>query len=75
MSEVLEPENLRHLELLRQRVYRMEALINGLLQYSRIGRIENEWEKVDVNRLLAQIFDELAPPENFTIEVKTPMPT
>ncbi|MGB7375502.1 MAG: PAS domain S-box protein [Rivularia sp. (in: cyanobacteria)] len=75
LSEILEPENLRHLELLRQRVYRMEALINGLLQYSRIGRVENELEKVDVNRLLAQIFDELAPPENFTIEVKTPMPT
>jgi PAS domain S-box-containing protein len=74
LSEVLEPENLRHLELLRQRVYRMEALINGLLQYSRIGRVENESEKVDVNRLLAQIIDELAPPENFTIEVKTPMP-
>ncbi len=75
LSEMLEPENLRHLELLRQRVYRMEALINGLLQYSRIGRVENELEKVDVNQLLAQISDELAPSENFTIEVKTPMPT
>jgi PAS domain S-box-containing protein len=75
LSEVLEPENLRHLELLRQRVYRMEALINGLLQYSRIGRVDNELEVVDVNQLLTEIIDELAPPENFTIEVKTLMPT
>ncbi|MGB6295440.1 MAG: PAS domain S-box protein [Rivularia sp. (in: cyanobacteria)] len=75
LSEVLEPENLRHLELLRQRVYRMEALINGLLQYSRIGRVDNELELVDVNQLLTEIIDELAPPENFTIEVKTLMPT
>lgn len=75
LSEVLEPENQHHLELLRQRVYRMEALINGLLQYSRIGRVDNEMERVDVNRLLKEIIDELAPPENFTIEVKTPMPT
>ncbi|MEL6165777.1 MAG: PAS domain S-box protein, partial [Cyanobacteria bacterium J06628_3] len=32
LIESLEPDNLHHLELLRQRVYRMEALINGLLQ-------------------------------------------
>ena len=75
LSDILEPENLRHLELLRQRVYRMEALINGLLQYSRIGRVDNAEEKVDVNRLLTEIFDRLAPPENFSIEVKTPMPS
>ncbi|MEM1395037.1 MAG: PAS domain S-box protein, partial [Cyanobacteria bacterium P01_H01_bin.150] len=75
LSESLEPENLHHLELLRQRVYRMEALINGLLQYSRVGRVENEEQQVDVDKLLTEIIDDLAPPENFTIEVKYPMPT
>ncbi|AFY55229.1 PAS/PAC sensor signal transduction histidine kinase [Rivularia sp. PCC 7116] len=74
LSEALEPENQRHLELLRQRVYRMEALIDGLLQYSRIGRVKNAEEKVDVNQLLAQIIDELAP-ESFNIKVKDNMPT
>ncbi|MBV6628226.1 MAG: PAS domain S-box protein [Rivularia sp. (in: Bacteria)] len=74
LSEALEPENQRHLELLRQRVYRMEALIDGLLQYSRIGRVKNAQEKVDVNLLLAQIIDELAP-EGFNIEIKGNMPT
>jgi len=75
LSERLEPDNLHHLELLRQRVYRMEALINGLLQYSRVGRVENTEEKVDVGKLLAEIIHDLAPPENFTIEVKNSMPT
>ncbi|BAY83047.1 multi-sensor signal transduction histidine kinase [Calothrix parasitica NIES-267] len=71
----LEPDNLRHLELLRQRVYRMEALINGLLQYSRVGRVKDIEEKVDVNQLLTEIINDLAPPENFTIDVKNTMPT
>ncbi len=70
----LDPENQRLLELLRQRVYRMEALIDGLLQYSRVGRVNNAEEKVNVGTLLSEIIDSLAPPENFTIEVKHPMP-
>ncbi|MEA5598666.1 PAS domain S-box protein [Rivularia sp. UHCC 0363] len=74
LSEVLEVENRHHLELLRQRVYRMEALIDGLLQYSRIGRVDVAEEMVDVGMLLEEIIENLAPPENFTIEVKHPMP-
>ena len=70
----LDPENQRLLELLRQRVYRMEALIDGLLQYSRVGRVNNAEEKVNVGTLLSEIIDSLSPPENFTIEVKHPMP-
>ncbi|MEL6457475.1 MAG: PAS domain S-box protein [Cyanobacteria bacterium J06621_15] len=74
LIESLEPDNLHHLELLRQRVYRMEALINGLLQYSRVGRVKDAEEKVDVNQLLAEIINDLAPPADFTIEIKNPMP-
>lgn len=36
----LEPDVLRNLELMRGRVLRMENLINGILDYSRIGRQE-----------------------------------
>lgn len=75
LSESLEAENRRHLELLRQRVYRMEALIDGLLQYSRVGRVNNAEEKVNVGTLLSEITDSFAPSENFTIEIKHPMPT
>lgn len=74
LSSVLKAENRRYLELLRQRVYRMEALINGLLQYSRVGRIDNSKETVNVGQLLEEIIDDLAPPSNFTIEIKHPMP-
>jgi PAS domain S-box-containing protein len=71
----LPPENSQQLKLLRGRVLRMEALINGLLDYSRIGRTKAALERVNVNELLAEVIDSLAPPESFKIEIASEMPT
>lgn len=69
-------EDTRHqMDLLRGRVHRMEALINGLLQYSRVGRQRTELELVVVETLLAEVIDSLAPPPEFTITVMPGMPT
>lgn len=68
-------ENQRQLQLLRGRVHRMEALINGLLDYSRVGRTQVATEMVDVAALLADIIDLLDPPAGFTITVAPDMPT
>jgi light-regulated signal transduction histidine kinase (bacteriophytochrome) len=69
-------EETRHqMNLLRGRVHRMEALINGLLQYSRVGRLQSELEVVDVEALLAEVIDSLAPPPEFTVTVMSGMPT
>jgi PAS domain S-box-containing protein len=71
----LEEENQHQLELLHSRVHRMEALIDGLLGYSRIGRTEVATETVDVGQLLSEVLDSLAPPPSFTIVIQPPMPT
>jgi PAS domain S-box-containing protein len=68
-------ESGRQLQLLRTRVGRMEALIDGLLAYSRIGRMEVHTEPVVVVELVAEIVDLLAPPESFTIDIDTDLPT
>ena len=69
-------EDTRHqMDLLRRRVHRMEALINGLLQYSRVGRLRTDLELVDVELLLAEVIDSLAVPPEFTITVRPEMPT
>ncbi|MBE9099934.1 PAS domain-containing protein [Vacuolonema iberomarrocanum] len=60
-------ENQRQLELLRSRVYRMEALISGLLEYSRVGRRERQVEDIQVSALLADIVDSLSPSKAFVI--------
>lgn len=62
-------------QLLRQRVKRMDALIDGLLQYSRLGRLELEIETVDVAQLLAETIDSLPIPLGFEIEILPPLPT
>lgn len=62
-------------QLLRQRVKRMNALIDGLLHYSRVGRLELEIETVDVDQLLSETIDSLLIPVGFQIEVLPPLPT
>jgi signal transduction histidine kinase len=68
------PEVKQHMNLLRNRVHRMEALINGLLDYSRVGRSNVSVETVNVATLLAEVVDSLDPPPTFRVEAKA-MPT
>ena len=63
------------LELLRDRVQRMNALIEGLLEYSRIGKAAQSMKNVDTGELLAEVIDSLSPPGGFTVEVAADMPT
>jgi PAS domain S-box-containing protein len=75
LTDRLNQGDRQQFELLRQRVHRMNALIDGLLRYSRLGREELPIEQVDVSRLIAETIDSLAPPPNFAIEVVSPLPT
>ncbi|MGB3298184.1 MAG: histidine kinase dimerization/phospho-acceptor domain-containing protein, partial [Phormidesmis sp.] len=70
----LPAENKEQFELLKSRVQRMEGLINGLLEYSRIGRTHQSHERLDVAALLAEVIDSISPSDEFTIEVAPNMP-
>lgn len=74
LQEKLEPESREQLRLLRDRVQRMHALIEGLLEYSRVGRTEGSYSKVDSRELLDEIIDSLSPPPSFRIEIQDEMP-
>ena len=74
-AQNLSEESREHLVLLRGRVHRMEALIDGILQYSRAGRVRENPEPIDVGKLLDDVVDLLAPPDNVHIEIAGPMPT
>lgn len=67
-SQNLSAETREHLSLLRGRVHRMEALIDGILQYSRAGRVREKPEQVDVKTLVDEVIDLLAPPESVRFE-------
>jgi PAS domain S-box-containing protein len=70
----LPPENQHQLQLLRGRVARMEALLDGLLEYSRIGRQKIPIEVTDVQALVTDAIKLIAPPSTFTIEITTELP-
>ncbi|MEO1621293.1 MAG: PAS domain S-box protein [Cyanobacteria bacterium J06632_3] len=70
----LPPENAEQFELLKSRVHRMEGLINGLLEYSRIGRTHQSHERVDVAEMLSELIDSSAPPSEFEVIVGPDMP-
>jgi PAS domain S-box-containing protein len=75
LAGTLPPENQRQMELLRGRVFRMESLINGLLQYSRVGRTQVETETVSVHALLTEVVDSIDPLDTFTVTIGEGMPT
>jgi PAS domain S-box-containing protein len=62
------------LGLLRSRVHRLTALINELLDYSRIGRNKTVIEQVVVEDLLQKIINSLQP-HNIDVTIGAGMPT
>ncbi|MES2261265.1 MAG: PAS domain S-box protein [Pseudomonadota bacterium] len=66
-AEQFNDEGKEHMRLLINRVHRMGALIDGILQYSRVGRVREAQLAVDLNRLLADVVDLLAPPPEVEI--------
>jgi signal transduction histidine kinase/CheY-like chemotaxis protein len=75
LADSLSVANQEQMSLLRNRVYRMESTIDGLLDYARLGRTEHTNELVIVAQLLSEIVDSLAPPPKFTISIAQNMPT
>jgi signal transduction histidine kinase len=74
LQDKLMPETAEQLNLLLDRVARMNALVEGLLAYSRIGRTEGTATEVDTAELVADTVDSLAPPPGFRVEVAPGMP-
>ncbi|WUR15148.1 PAS domain S-box protein [[Empedobacter] haloabium] len=73
-ADKFDDEGREHMRLLINRVHRMGALIDGILQYSRVGRVRETLAAVDLDRLLAEVIDLLAPAPGVTLHVATGMP-
>jgi PAS domain S-box-containing protein len=74
LAGALTDSSRQHINLLRQRVRRMERLLNDLLDYSRIGRVSHEVHEVDTAELICQTLNLLNIPEGFRTEIRSPMP-
>ena len=75
LADKLDEDTRHNLNLLRGRVHRLENLINGLLAYSRVGRLKSEPKVVAVKELLQETIDLLDVPSSLTIDIVGSMPT
>lgn len=64
----------KNLSLMRGRIHRMEDLINGILQYSRAGRVNNPTEKINIRLFVEDLIQNLGPKPEFKFEVDQTLP-
>ncbi len=74
-SSKFDDEGKEQMRLLISRVKRMHDLIDGILEYSRVGRIKEERIEVDLNIIAKEVIDIIAPPEHITISLDNELPT
>ncbi len=74
-SDKFDEEGKEHMRLLIKRVYRMDNLINGILQYSRVGQVKEKMIAVDLDQLVREVIDLLSPPANIVVTIENTLPT
>jgi len=62
------------MNLLLDRVERMYDLIDGVLQYSRVGRVDEGQVTVDLDKFVRELIDMVAPPENIEVTIENKLP-
>lgn len=75
LGENLPGDSREHLNLLRNRVGRMDSMISGILAYSRAGRKKGNQTTVAIAELLDEVLDILQIPHRFTITIPANLPT
>lgn len=74
LADVLTEESRTHFALMRSRIERSQAMMDGLLQYSRIGQATEDVQFVDANLLIREILELVNIPPHFTVVVAPDMP-
>jgi two-component system, LuxR family, sensor kinase FixL len=72
--EKLNDEGKQYLKLLRNRVHRMNELIDGILGYSRVGRAKGKNEKVNINTLIKEVLELIHVPSDIKVTVQEGLP-
>jgi two-component system sensor kinase FixL len=73
-SDKLDEDGKEQLRLLSSRVDRMHSLIDGVLQYSKIGRVQEERIRVNLNELVPEVIDMICPPDHMRITIENELP-
>lgn len=70
----IEPEIKKNHLLIKGRIERLESMINGLLEYARIGKIKRGMEEVNTLQLVSDLVEVLVP-RSFVVNIDQKLPT
>jgi two-component system sensor kinase FixL len=73
-ADKFDADGKEQLKMLTIRVDRMNNLLEGVLQYSRIGRITEEKVEINLNELVPEIIATLNAPSGIHIAIENPLP-
>ena len=73
-AEVLDREGKDMMDLILKRVKRMDGLIDGVLSYSRIGRIKEQVKVLDLNKLVGELIENAMPPPHIHVSIDGELP-
>jgi PAS domain S-box-containing protein len=74
VADHLTGDSAQHMRLLQGRVRRLQSLIDGILTYSRAGRVLTKSERIDTGKLISEVID-LQVPNEIQIDLAPDMPT
>jgi PAS domain S-box-containing protein len=74
-SDKFDEKGREQVRLLVRKTRQMSALVDDVLQYSRLGRDDRKKRPIKLNAILSQIVSENPPPENIEITVQDNLPT
>lgn len=74
LGDKLSDEGRKNLDLLRDRVRRLDGMVTALLEYSSVGRAGTDVVDVDTGALVREVVAALDPPAGFRVEVAPRMP-
>ncbi len=73
-ADRLGAEGTEYLRLLGGRVHRMDQLIEGILEYSRVGRVKETRLEMQLEAIVHEVVDLLSPLPGIRIEIDGPLP-
>lgn len=75
MADAMNEESQENMTLLRGRVARLEALLDDLLKFSRVGRTDEKIETIDVKSTIEDEFDLVMQDKDFELILEGEFPT
>lgn len=73
-KDKLDKEGMDIINLMENRVERLKNFIDGILQYSRVTRVKENYVDIDLNKLVSEVIELICPPQNIHINIESILP-